>query len=140
MQISREGELILVKIEYGENVKDTILKVIQKEKISSGEVTWGIGMIRNLQVGYYNGGSYEKETFSQPLEIVSFHGSIAGNEPLLHIHCSGASRDHVVHGGHFFDGIADPLLEVSIRRFDAIKIERRENARSKLMEISLVRP
>ncbi|MEM0158668.1 MAG: DUF296 domain-containing protein [Thermoplasmataceae archaeon] len=139
MQIAREGSTIFLKMDAGENVRDTILDVVKKENITSGEITWGIGRIRSLEVGYLKGRNYEKVTFNELMEIVSFHGSIAANDPILHIHCSGAGSDYRISGGHFFNGIADPLMEVSIRIFTSITMGRVENKKSGIMELNLVR-
>ena len=137
MQIQKEQNEIFVKLERGEDVLQTLTDVISSNGVSSGEIIWGIGMIRNLQVGYFNGKEYEKETFEKALEVVSFHGSIAENEPRFHIHTSCAGRDHGVVGGHLFGGIADPLLEVRIRKFSGIKATRQDNPKTGLRELYL---
>lgn len=137
MQVKKEGQDIFLKLEKGEDVLEELSKIVSSNGIKTGEIIWGIGMIRNLQVGYFNGVEYEKETFEKALEVVSFHGSIAENEPVFHIHSSCAGKDHMVVGGHLFGGIADPLLEVRIRTFDKIRAVREHNPRTGLKELML---
>ncbi len=137
MQIQTDGKEIFVKLERGEDVLQTLGDVIKDKAVASGEIIWGIGMIRKLQVGYFNGKEYEKETFDQALEVVSFHGSIAENEPRFHIHSSCAGQNHQVVGGHLFGGVADPLLEVRIRKFEKIKATRQDNPKTGLRELFL---
>lgn len=138
MQVRREGNHIFAKLEKGEDVLESLSSIAEEQKVKNGEVLWAVGMIKDLQVGYFNGQEYEKETFSSNLEVVSLHGSIAENDPRFHIHSSCAGRDHGVVGGHLFGGKADPLLEVSIRVFEKIRAERKINPSSGLKEISLV--
>lgn len=137
MQIKKEGQDIFAKLEKGEDVLEELSKIVSSNDIKTGEVIWGIGMIRNLQIGYFNGREYEKETFERALEVVSFHGSIAENEPVFHIHSSCAGQDHRVVGGHLFGGIADPLLEVRIRIFEKIRAVRENNPKTGLKELML---
>lgn len=138
MQMQKEGLDIFVKIEKGEDILKELEAIIQADNIQTGEIIWAIGMIRNLQVGYFNGNEYEKETFEKALEVVSFHGSIAENEPRLHIHSSCAGQDHHVVGGHFFGGVADPLLELRIRKFEEIRAIRKVNPNTGLTELALL--
>lgn len=137
MLMQKDKNEFFVKLERGEDVLDTLTGVLEKNEITSGEVIWGVGMIRKLQVGYFNGKEYEKEIFDKALEVVSFHGSIADNEPRFHIHTSCAGQDHHVVGGHLFGGVADPLLEVRIRKFENIKATRKDNPKTGLREIFL---
>ncbi len=139
MQHFLDRRELFLKIEKNESVQNEILGALNLYEISSGEVTFAIGMIRDLEIGYYNGKEYEKKAFSDPLEIVSFHGSIAENEPRLHIHCSGANKEHNVVGGHFFSGIADPLLEVKITKYDSLRLGREKNSQTGLMELKILR-
>lgn len=138
MQIKSEGNIIMMKVEFGEDVKDCLNSALERFQISSGEITWGLGKIRNLEIGYHDGKEYVRKTFDEGLEIVSFHGSIASVEPRFHIHCAGAGPDHSVVGGHFFSGIAEPLMEIRITRFDEINIVREKSQKSGLMEAKLI--
>lgn len=137
MQIQNEGNEIFLKLEKGDEILPSLESVATEFHISSGEIIWGVGMIRKLQVGYFNGKEYEKEIFENALEVVSFHGSIAENEPRFHIHASCAGQDHGVVGGHLFGGFADPLMEIRVRKFDRIHAVRKDNPKSGLRELFL---
>ena len=138
MQSKSEGNEIFVKVEYGEDVKNVLGSVLEKYQITSGEVAWGIGKLKDMELGYHNGHEYVRKTFTEGHEIVSFHGSIASVEPRFHIHCAGAGPDHGVVGGHFFGGIADPLMEIKIHRFEDINIVREKYPKSGLMEATIL--
>ncbi len=138
MQSKSEGNKIFLKIEYGEDIRDCLNSVLEKYHISSGEIEWGLGAAKNLEIGYYTGTEYIRKTYEGPLEMVVFHGSIASVEPRFHIHCSGAGADHIMVGGHFFSGTAIPLMEISITKFDQINIVREKSQKSGLMEATLL--
>ncbi len=137
MQYKRDGNNYVVKLERGDDVMGQLGTLFTKEGISSGSVLWAVGMIENLEIGYFNGKEYEKQTYKGPLEVVSFHGSIAMNDPRLHIHVSVAGKDHSAHGGHLFGGAANPLLELHVARLDGVKMERSYNEKSTLKELQI---
>ena len=132
-----EKNYIVVKIEKGEDVGESITKVLDDYGIFSGLVEFGIGMIRDLEIGYWNGKEYEKAQLQSPGEVVSFHGSISSNEPRLHIHVSVALSDHSLSGGHFFSGTADPLMEVHILKLEEIVLKRALNKKTGLKELMI---
>ncbi len=132
-----EKNLIIAKIEKDENLLESINSLIEDYGIYSGLIIFGIGMLKNLEIGYWNGKLYEKKIVEEPGELVSFHGSIASNEPYVHAHVAVATKDHTVVGGHFFNGTADPLVELHILRLEEIALKRKLNDKSGLQELSL---
>ena len=137
MQWKRDGNDFIVKVERGEDVKGSIMDVVQKNNVKAGSILWAVGMIQDLEIGYFNGKEYEKEKYEGPLEVVSFHGSIAENDPRMHIHVSVADRSHGVVGGHLFEGVANPLLEVHIQKFENITLKRKYSESSTLKELEV---
>ncbi|MEM0129986.1 MAG: DUF296 domain-containing protein [Thermoplasmatales archaeon] len=131
-----EKNYIVAKIEGGEDVFESMLQLLDDYGIFSGLVIFGIGMIRGLEVGYWDGADYKRKVMQMPGEVVSFHGTITSNEPRLHIHVSVALGDHNVVGGHFFSGVADPLLEVHVLRLEEMVLKRQRNEKSGLNELT----
>jgi predicted DNA-binding protein with PD1-like motif len=132
-----EKNYIVVKLEKGDDVGESIIEVLEDYGIYSGLIEFGIGMIRDLEIGYWNGKEYEKAKMPTPGEVVSFHGTVSSNDPRLHIHVSVALKDHIVKGGHFFSGTADPLLEIHILRLEEIVLKRELNKNSGLKELMI---
>ncbi len=133
----KDGNEFILKVERSDDVKESIMEVAKANGIRAGSVLWAVGMIEDLVIGYFNGREYEKEEYKGPLEVVSFHGSIAENEPNLHIHVSVAGKDHNVVGGHLFDGLANPLLEIHLHKFESVKMKRAYNEKSTLKELNI---
>lgn len=135
MKYSRDNDYIILKVETGDSVIDAIRNMIEKEKISSGLILSGIGMISKARIGYLNGEKYVEMTFDEPREVVSFSGSIAENDPILHIHGSFADIHHNISGGHFFSGTGSPMMEISVKVLSKARIIRKKNEKSGLMEL-----
>ena len=137
MMHRRENDTIILKVEDGEDVLETLGRIAEFYRVESGTIQWGIGMLHDIEIGYFNGKEYEKKKYDESAEIVSFHGSIAANDPRFHIHTSFAGRDHAVHGGHLFSAKVGPLVEVEIHVVNTIRISREINKKSGLKEISI---
>ncbi|MCL5438164.1 MAG: PPC domain-containing DNA-binding protein [Thermoplasmataceae archaeon] len=137
MQLKRVDETLILKIEKGEDVMEILLETCRRENVSSGTIVWGIGMVKDAEIGYLDGREYVKEKYPQNLEVLSFHGTIARNDPRFHVHVSLAGRDHSALGGHLFYATADPSMEVQIEIFPDKSINRKMNDESGLNELSL---
>lgn len=135
---ARENDSIILKIEAGEEVFQALESAVSTYGIESATIQWGIGMLHDIVVGYFNGKEYEKATYRESAEIVSFHGSVASNDPRFHVHTSFAIRDHTVHGGHLFSAVVSPLLEVEIHVLKTVKLGRKLNERNGLKELSIM--
>jgi Predicted DNA-binding protein with PD1-like DNA-binding motif len=79
-----ERNNIIAKIEKDEPVLESIQSLIEDYGIYSGIIVFGIGMLKELEIGYWNGKEYEKKVIKEAGELVSFHGSITSNEPYVH--------------------------------------------------------
>jgi len=121
-----DGDVLIVKLEDGEDVHSSLIHACSLHNIKFGWVYGGIGILREFTLGYFIGSSYLKKYFEDPHELLSLSGSITlGAEVPLHLHCSVSSREFNVLGGHLFKGVTNVLNEVFIRRFDRIEIGRK---------------
>ena len=84
-------------------------------------------MLKDFEVGYYNGEGYEVESYGEAHELVAMHGSIAwvDGKHDLHIHVGLAGRNHGLLGGHLLGAKACVLNEISIMATHNIEITRR---------------
>ncbi len=138
IMISREeGDLIFVKLQRDDSVMQSLEKVCDQYSIKNGLVVWGIGMFRTADFGYFDGKQYQHKIIETPGEVVSFHGSIASSDPRFHIHASMAMKDHGVVGGHLFNAVVSPLMEIQVTRLRGIHLTRKLNELSGLKEIEV---
>ncbi len=137
MQSNVENNIITVKFEANEDVLSNLNILVDKYSIKSGFIDMGIGMIKNLKIGYWDINKYDELLIEDRSELVAFHGSIADDRNRFHIHIGVARKDHGLYGGHFFSGTADPLMEVKITKFDNIEFTRKYNPVSTLNELEI---
>lgn len=140
MQHVSEGNSVLVKLDDGEDLFASLAKIASAYEIESGAVLWGIGMLREIEFGYYNGKSYERSHVAEGAELIALHGSLAMKaDPSMHLHVAFAGRDHKMIGGHLFEATVHNVNEILISKFTLIDLDRVFNDRSGLKEL-VVRP
>ena len=121
-----DGEVLIVKLEDGEDVHTSLVDVCKLHGIKYGWVYGGIGILRQFTLGYFTGTSYLKKYFEEPHELLSLSGSITlDTEIPIHLHCSLSSKEFNVFGGHLFKGTANVLCEVFIRKLQGIELGRK---------------
>jgi predicted DNA-binding protein with PD1-like motif len=141
MESSADGDAVIAKLEDGDDLVRSIGALATKHRIANGMVMWGIGMLRDFEIGYFNGKEYERTTYAEPMELLALHGSYAVKaDPRLHVHVAAAGRDHHVVGGHLFRATVAVLNEICMRRLRAAKLTRVLNPRSGLKELVVGAP
>ncbi len=97
------GNQIVLRIDRGEEVMETLIKLCEKEKIKLGSIV-GLGAADYLVMGLYD---VEKQQFSEiklevPLEITSIIGNITemDGKPYLHLHINASDANGHTYGGH----------------------------------------
>jgi predicted DNA-binding protein with PD1-like motif len=118
-----ERELV-VRMMDGEDLMAGLLQL----PVDSAIVVCGIGMLREIELGYWNGDSYEKHRFELPVELVSLQGNVArlGAERVVHLHACVAKRDGSTLGGHLFAGTVHNTAEIALGLPRGIVLERVE--------------
>ena len=136
MKSAADANLIMAKLEDGEDLLASLHQIVKEHRIDSGTVLWGIGMLRDFEVGYFDGKAYHRKTFGPPHELLALHGSIAARaDPVFHLHVAGGNESHGVVGGHLFKATVNVLSEVCIARFERVRLGRELNPRSGLREL-----
>jgi len=133
MQYAKDGANIVLKVDDGEDLFGCLETLIRTEKIHSGILLMGIGMLKDFELGYFNGKEYIKEKYAVPHELVSLKGSIANGT--IHIHAALANERHTLIGGHLFSARASVLNEILIMKLENMKLTRVKNEKTGLMEL-----
>ena len=138
MQSKQEGSAVLVKLSDGEDVLVNLEAAARTHGIENGSVLWGIGMVRDFEIGFFGPTGYEKKAFADRSELLAFHGSIAmQSEPKFHLHVAVGQRDHSVVGGHLFRAKAAVVNGIRMERFDTIRLRRIPNPKTGLNELDI---
>ena len=128
-------DTIIAVLEDGDDFFQSLDSIIAEHKIRSGIVLFGIGMLRDFELGYFDGTAYEFKKYNEPHEAIALHGTIA--EGGIHIHAGLSGPDHVIKGGHLNSATVNVTLELSIMRLDTVKMERKINPENGLGKLYL---
>jgi hypothetical protein len=141
MQSSSDGGFVIAKLDDGDDLFARLQELAAEHGVEDGMVMWAIGMLRDVEVGYFNGKEYERRAFAEPMELLALHGTYAAKaDPRLHVHVAAAGRDQRVVGGHLFRATVNVLNEVCLRRLDGTALDRVLNPRSGLKELTVSGP
>ena len=136
MDSRREGNIVFVKLSDGDDLFPSLEASARTHDLVSGTVTWGIGMLRDFELGFFGPNGYEKTPFSDRHELLALHGSISlESEPMLHLHVALGRPDHAVIGGHLFRAKTAVVNEIQLTRFENIRFRRRLNEKTGLREL-----
>jgi predicted DNA-binding protein with PD1-like motif len=119
----QEGSDLVVRLADGED----LLARLAEMAVDSGVIVGGIGMVRDVRLGYWNGRAYEEHRLAEPAELLAMQGNFAtsGEERVIHCHVTVAKRDGSVFGGHLLGATVANTAEIVIRVLGGIRLERR---------------
>jgi len=138
MQSSDDGDVVIAKLDDGDDLFASIDALAAEHRIDNGMVMWGIGMLRDFEIGYFNGKEYERATYAEPMELLALHGSYAKMaDPRIHVHVGAAGRDHRMVGGHLFRGTVAVTNELCLMRLRGTALSRVHNPRFGFKELRI---
>ena len=127
MEYGRFGDTVLLRIDRGEEIIETVKKVAEKERIRLASVE-ALGAVDDFTVGVYDVAAkrYDSKTFTGAFEIVSLVGTITEKDGAFyqHLHMSAGNKDCEVVGGHLNRATVSATCEMVIRILDGA-IDRR---------------
>ena len=106
----------VIRFDIGEEFPKTLADWCGRERIRSAAVVAGIGMLKDIEIGRYDGREYEKELISPSSEILSLQGNVSmkEGEPFVHLHVILADEDMNARGGHLFSGTVSMTIELAL--------------------------
>ena len=123
MEYKRFNNKIVVRIDKGEEILETIKKIALKENIKLANVN-ALGATNDFTVGVYNivEKKYHSNHFQGNYEIVSLTGSIntMNGEFYTHIHMSCGDDKGSVFGGHLNSALVSATCEMFIDVIDGV--------------------
>jgi len=134
MKLRKFGNKLVVRIDKGEEIVETLTQLCKKNKIKLGSVS-GVGGIERVTVGSFK--AKTKEYFSQELigdyEITNLIGNISTmkGKIYLHLHITISDSNNNAFGGHLNSAIISTTGEIIIEEIEG-EIEREFNEEVKL--------
>lgn len=132
MQVARRGNALVLRLNHGEDVLESIAECVEEDK-STIILTTGLGMISEFELGYFDNGEYVTKAFKEAHELLSMQGSVASDgDPRLHIHVAVADRSHNAFGGHLLRGKVWMSNEICLLRIDGLESRRQVDPEKKV--------
>jgi predicted DNA-binding protein with PD1-like motif len=89
----------------------------REHAVSAAQIT-AIGAFKRVTLGFFDPGplDFKRFTLDEQLEVLSLIGDVAekDGEPQIHAHVVVGCSDGSTRGGHLFEGIVWPTLEVIV--------------------------
>lgn len=103
MQYRQFGQTYMLRIDYGEEIVESLKQLCAREGIRLAQVN-AIGATDHAVVGVYDlkEQRYHQEELDGFMEITDLSGSVTAmdGQPYIHLHVTMADQQHVLHGGH----------------------------------------
>lgn len=93
-------EVIAIRLNPGEDLKQSLLKYCIDQKIDAAYMLSCIGSLRRAAIRFAN--KPEETVFEQALEIISLEGTLSQHG--VHLHIAVSDSEGQVIGGHLVDG------------------------------------
>jgi len=140
MQTKEEGQYIIARLKSNEDYISSLLKIAKKHNIKAGFILNSIGMLKDIELGFFQGkGQYKSNKFKEPMEVTGVQGNFAllDNEQKTHLHINLADQDGKVYGGHLEKGTVWVTAEIVILRLEDTKMTRKIESDTGLAGLNL---
>jgi predicted DNA-binding protein with PD1-like motif len=117
MQVLRDNSEVLIRMDPGEEMVETLLQWARFNGCPSATIT-GLGAVRDVSLGYFdlNKRKYVEIPVPREVEIVSLDGSLATMEgdPHTHLHVVVSSSGGTCVAGHLFSAVISITAELHL--------------------------
>ena len=118
MDYRRFNDTIILRIDRGEEIIETVRAVAEKERVRLASIE-ALGATDDFTVGVYDVETkrYDQKRFTGPHEIVSLTGTITEKDGAFyqHLHMSAGNASCTVVGGHLNRAVVSATCEMVIR-------------------------
>ena len=122
MDYRRFNNTIVLRLEKGEEIIESINELCIKEKIKAGTIT-GLGATNDITIGLFkiDEKKYYSNSYKEDFEITNLTGNISvmNDKPYLHIHGTFGRVDGSCVGGHLNKAVISATCEIFITVIDA---------------------
>ncbi len=116
MKFVEKDNLIVARFDDGENFIEELKSLIE-HGAPLKVILSGLGMFRNVKLGYFEEGKYIEHYIPEPVEVLALSGSLMKNaEPSYHIHAVIGLKSGEVKGGHLISAEVWNTLEIFFQK------------------------
>ncbi len=121
MESKRFNNKIVVRLDKGEEIVSSLMKVVKEYNVKLGTIQ-ALGATNYVKIGLFNveEKKYYSNVLTKDMEITSLIGNISqkDGEPYLHLHINVADGKQNVYGGHLNECIISATCELFIDVID----------------------
>jgi uncharacterized protein len=117
LSTSAQTKTYILVFAKGDEIVAGLIKFAQQYNVKNAHYQ-AIGDALSAKIGVYD---YDRKQFkvipfTEPVEVASLTGNITlvGGKPVAHTHVSLATFDGLLHGGHLFELISGPTVELYV--------------------------
>ena len=129
MEYQNFGNTVVVRLDPGDRIAESLLQVAKAESISAASIT-GIGATDDFTVGVFDleKSDYNRMHYTGNHEINALVGNLTAKdgEPYLHLHITCTDQEGKVVGGHLLEGTVSLTAEIFLQSFEGL-IDRKKN-------------
>ncbi len=123
--IQAQGEHVtVVRFQDGED----LLAGLAGLGLKAAGILGGIGMVRDLVLGYWDGEKYQQERFAKPMELLAVQGNLGEGEDgrvVVHVHVVAGEEGGKAVGGHLLGATVHNTAEVLVFPLRGVRMGRR---------------
>jgi predicted DNA-binding protein with PD1-like motif len=122
MLVAKSGEAVVVRLLDGEKLLEALSHLPP-----SGAVVCGVGMLREVVLGYWEAGKYLEERIPEPVELLSLQGNI-GEGPegvVVHLHVVVGEKGGKALGGHLLSATVHNTVEALVIELSGVRLLRK---------------
>lgn len=123
---AESGTNLMVRLKDGERLPDALLELDNR----AAAIVAGIGMLRDVVMGYWDGQRYVEEPVDVPVELLSCQGNMAelDGKAVLHAHVVVGHKDMSTMGGHLIRATVQNTAELVLVALPGVRMERKLEA------------
>ena len=118
MEYNKNKNHILLRLENGDEIMNSITEIAVKENINFASIT-GIGAVNNVEIGLFDFKSkqYKRDRLDGEYELTSLLGNVSmkDRKQFVHIHVNISDQNYKVFGGHLFSANITATGEIIIK-------------------------
>lgn len=120
---ARSGEYWVIRFQDGERLPEGLLEL----GLKGAAILCGVGMLRDLVFGYWDGERYVEEPVKEPVELLSLAGNIgeADGEAVVHAHVVAGMQGGKAIGGHLLQATVHNTAELVLLQLSGIRLARK---------------
>lgn len=118
MKAKRIGEMLVIRLETGEDLMGSLREICTGEGVMMGVIS-GFGGVSRLKVGIWNQAREDYDTLlveDRDMELLNATGNLSMLNGAVHphIHVTAADTNFQVFGGHLLEATVNNLMELTV--------------------------